>query len=378
MINESDPTKNSEKTASKEINEVAAAPLSRDVDEAKKTSEGAPGIQAAAKAAEPGHQTSKRLIWIKQKASQASLADWLTAVFTLIIAVATVAYVVYARRQWREMKSGSADTHDLAVSAQQQAIASAKLADQAKAQTEKLGESIEKTDDLVRATSALAEQAKRSADIMNMQLKATQQSANAATSAADTATKQLELTDRPWVDATIALDGPFSFDINGANIPLKVTLRNTGHSPALSVVISPLPLLGSKGMNAANYREQVCQDATRTATTAPQFGVALFPNANFEERMTVGIGKQDIEDARASKEFPGSHFGDVILSPSVVICIAYRPTFNQTSVYHTVYVVNLLKLDSENRLGFAFKIGEDVDQEHLLLRLGVAGAITAN
>jgi hypothetical protein len=207
---------------------------------------------------------------------------------------------------------------------------------------------------------------------------ATQDAAVAAQKAADTAANQLELAERPWVDANISLDGPFTFNINGASIPLKITLRNTGHSPALTVTISPLPLIGHKAANAANYREQVCQDAIRIATTMPQFGVALFPNVNFEQREEIGIGKEEIESGKASKEFPDSHFGDVILSPSVVICIAYRPTFNQTSVYHTAYIVDLLKLDSANRLGVAFKIGEDVDQKHLLLRLGSVGAITAN
>jgi hypothetical protein len=209
-------------------------------------------------------------------------------------------------------------------------------------------------------------------------LKATQQSAEAAKRAADIAASQLELAERPWVDANITLDGPLTFNVNGANIPLKIALRNTRHSPALFTVISPLPLIGSKGPNAASYLQQVCQDATRMTTTMPQFGITLFPNVNFEQRESIGIGKEEIENEKASKEFPNSHFGDVILSPSVVICIAYRPTFNQSSVYHTAYILDLLKLDSASRLGVAFKIGEDVDQKHLLLRLGVVGAITAN
>src|ERR1700685_11186 len=57
------------------------------------------------------------------------------------------------------------DTHDLAVAAGKQADAAKSLADQAKAQTDKMGELIQKTSDQADATNKLAREAKRSADI---------------------------------------------------------------------------------------------------------------------------------------------------------------------------------------------------------------------
>lgn len=45
----------------------------------------------------------KCLAWLKNKASEANLADWLVAFFTLIIAAATIVYTIYARRQWQAM-----------------------------------------------------------------------------------------------------------------------------------------------------------------------------------------------------------------------------------------------------------------------------------
>jgi len=194
----------------------------------------------------------------------------------------------------------------------------------------------------------------------------TKKAADAAESAAKTAASQLELAERPWVDANIALDGPFTFNTNGASIPLKITLRNTGHSPALSVNISPLPLIGHKAVDAANYREQVSRDAARIATTMPQFGIALFPNVNFEQREEIGIGKEEIENKKASKDFPDSKFGDVILSPAVVICIAYRPSFNSTSVYHTAYIADLYKIDS-------VRIPGDGDQRFRTIVIAIPG-----
>lgn len=45
----------------------------------------------------------KPLTWLKNRASEANLADWCMVFFTLIIAAATIAYTVYARRQWQAM-----------------------------------------------------------------------------------------------------------------------------------------------------------------------------------------------------------------------------------------------------------------------------------
>ena len=60
------------------------------------------------------------------------------------------------------------------------------------------------------------------------------------------------------------------------------------------------------------------------------------------------------------KRFSGSNFGNVILSPAVVVCIGYRPMFNSNSVYYTAYVIDLFTIDSAKQLGTVFKIGEDV------------------
>jgi hypothetical protein len=67
----------------------------------------------------------------------------------------------------------------------------------------------------------------------------TRKSADAAKSAADTAASQLELAERPWVDANITVNGSISFNENGANVPIKIALKNSGPSPALSVHVRP-------------------------------------------------------------------------------------------------------------------------------------------
>lgn len=205
---------------------------------------------------------------------------------------------------------------------------------------------------------------------------ANNKAAKAAKEAADTAAKQLELEERPWIDANITLNGPLTFDVNGASIPLKIALRNSGHSPAMFTVISPLPLTGFKGVDAANHVQEVCQNAARISTTMPQFGITLFPNTTFDSPESIGLGKEAMD--AATKEPVGSHFHDKIMSPSVIVCMAYQPSFKPNTVYHTAYIVDLWKRDSHNLPTPIFKIGENVDQQRLFLQMHVMRAVTAD
>jgi hypothetical protein len=261
-----------------------------------------------------------------------------------------------ADKTLKEVRASSTDTHELSVQAKNQADRTKDVADRALTQAQ--------------ATNELARQAKRSAE-------ANKESADAAKIAANIAAAQLELAERPWVDASIVIDGPLTFTVNGLNIPLKLTLRNTGHSPAQSVNISYLPLVGHKSINATNYRGQVCESATKMSVNMG-FGVSLFPDVLFEEHEGIGVGKEDIAAASLSKEFPDSKFPAVIMTPTMIVCIAYRPTFDQSRVYHTAYIFDLYKLDAQNRMGVMFKIGDDVDQDHWVIRRAIAQAITAD
>jgi hypothetical protein len=205
---------------------------------------------------------------------------------------------------------------------------------------------------------------------------ANRDSADAAKKAADTAASQLELTERPWVDADVSLEGPLTFNVNGGTLPIKITLRNSGHSPAQNTSVSVLPLMGSETIKAAGYRPKACQNAV---VMMQQAGITLFPGINLGQQNAINFNKDDIEKFKASKEFPGSNFSklpDAILSPSFLVCIVYKPTFNGASLYHTSYIFDLYKkLPATNVM---FKIGEDVPQDNLLLRFGIFKPIEAD
>ncbi len=136
--------------------------------------------------------------------------------------------------------------------------------------------------------------------------------------------------------------------------------ENSGNSPALSTSISPRVLVGSQPTaNAADYREQLCQDSTQAILKNPQFGQTVFPGTGqYVQSFDVGLSKDQIDSHSALNEFPGSKFPkDVLLAASIVVCVTYRPSFNATFVYHTSYIAVIRK----RRGSPLFKIGEDVN-----------------
>jgi len=81
------------------------------------------------------------------------------------------------KKQWQEMRSGGTDTHDLAIQSRHQADVAKAQAEQAQVQTEKMAESLAKTDGLLKtaiaqakATNELAVQTTRAADLAQQSL----------------------------------------------------------------------------------------------------------------------------------------------------------------------------------------------------------------
>lgn len=142
------------------------------------------------------------------------------AVFISIVAA------VFMCAQWWEMHTSGADTHDLAVAAGKQAEASKTLAEQAKAQTTKMSEALERTDRLItqateqaKATNDLAIQARRSA--------------NTAQESLTFARQSVQLEQRPWiVPAIVQLSNEPDTD---KKIGARVTIVNSGRTPALYI-----------------------------------------------------------------------------------------------------------------------------------------------
>ena len=126
-----------------------------------------------------------------------------------------------AKGMVEEMKKSGNDTHELATQAGKQADRTRDLAEQAK----KTGTD---THALAVAASKQADAAKRQSGDTELIAKVTQSQAatavavaGAAKSSAELSAQELELSERPWVDALMTIDGPFEFNVNGVNVHFK-------------------------------------------------------------------------------------------------------------------------------------------------------------
>jgi len=148
-------------------------------------------------------------------------AEWFMIGLTAAIALFALAAVIVGGLQWHvmngqltEMRNGGVDTHNLAVAAGKQARASKALAEQAKAQTEKMRQALATAATQATATRDLATQAKRQAN---------------------TASDAIKASRRPWIMVDVSIDsGEFSEE--GLRLTIKFSFTNKGADPALYVI----------------------------------------------------------------------------------------------------------------------------------------------
>ena len=86
---------------------------------------------------------------------------------------------------------------------------------------------------------------------------------------------QLELTDRPWINFDTAVDESLTFSGDQVYVSIRVSMRNSGPSPAMNVFISEG--LAAAPTNIFEFRSKVCEDATHWSLTSPTVTETVFP-----------------------------------------------------------------------------------------------------
>ena len=176
-----------------------------------------------------------------------------------------------------------------------------------------------------------------------LQWKATRESNEVAWSAAVTAAKQLEMSERPWLDVRdLKIVGPLTIKEEGARLSLQFVPRNSGHSPA--ILVNPEVKLLPRYMLFPDPRQQrkdVC-DATVASSQLPHnryFLETWLPGDLPSRQFSILASKDDIEKAMQARfkwNPPAPQHFELI----IVICVAYRAAFTITQ-YHTAYVLDV-------------------------------------
>ena len=157
-----------------------------------------------------------------------------------------------------------------------------------------------------------------------------------------TAQKQLEMTERPWVSVTMTINSPFVFDVNGAHVGLKVSIKNIGHSPAVRIwPDAEMVIMPPRQTNElAAERNRFCSQTKIPQEKLPQIGDTLFPGEDDEQDWELHMKRVDIE--RASNRDGG------FIMPVIIACVPYHSTFNE-STYLTAKIREVVWITQEGR-----------------------------
>jgi hypothetical protein len=250
---------------------------------------------------------------------------WAVAFFTLgllIVAVLQWAAMHGQRQlmgdQLAEMKTTSADTHDLAIAAKDAAAAA-----------QQQSRSAEHTvDAMLRQESVMETQTKA----MIGQLEAAILSVKAAEESAATTRKQLEAYERPWVTGTFNSKDGISFDAGGnLHASFDYSVKNVGKSVATEVRAEAQ----AKAIRNGTSKNELKVILAAIENPGNFIGFTLFPGESHPMLWPVEISRDEIRAMCFEAEDGDTYFAMVLL-----VAIFYRfPTSDSWHETRFSYVI---------------------------------------
>lgn len=160
---------------------------------------------------------------------------------------------------------------------------------------------------------------------------------------ADTASRQLELSERPWVSVDFEIVQPLIFDAKGASLGLRVHLKNIGHSVAFKVMfresLFPVNLTGTfKDIYSLPVAEEsrMCKPTPWLIQMSSSItGFRLFPNEDVLQIDNVRAAQEDISKATTWLNTPNPKGPLNRVGMMLVGCINYESIFGH---HHTGFL----------------------------------------
>jgi len=230
-----DENRSSENKAGTEKNGLPMVFVLKTKDDPEITDPDAYKTKQSTQPIKPSTSVPRRMVNLfLRKADEASLADWAMVLFTLIIAASTIVYTVYARRQWREMNGSGRQTDQI--------IEAANKIETHLKQTV-LDNKQALADNKMAIENALKENRLEFSGALEQNRKSLEASTSQSNKALNASIDISRLDQRPWVlFPTFTLS---SEPEDGKEITVKITLENTGKSPALTVANQGILLMSS-------------------------------------------------------------------------------------------------------------------------------------
>jgi hypothetical protein len=188
---------------------------------------------------------------------------------------------------------------------------------------------------------------------------------------ANTARQQFEMSQRPWVSADIGI-GDLTWRDGEARFNLLITLRNTGHSPGLSVDISSVAI-ASFDPNEILAKQKEMAESRRHAPS--KLGTLVFPGDVIPMRHNIALSLDEINKLeRNIREFYSNSSAIDHVPIAVLITIDYR--FAGSVDHHqTGYTMNLFWHDPSQPSipGLSVPIGMNISARDLRLEDQIFG-----
>jgi hypothetical protein len=160
---------------------------------------------------------------------------------------------------------------------------------------------------------------------------------------------------RPWIQGDIRFIGPLVFNQSGAQVPIILSLANSGHSPAKNVWRGARLFAGDGPDDLIlSWENAVCKNVIRDARK----GFTIFPNETPGNSFPVWISGLDVKNNINPD-------GEIILR--IIACIDYTFAFSREH-HQTSYIWEIDK--SNPATGFAhIKPSDGTIQTNDLLKL---------
>jgi type II secretory pathway pseudopilin PulG len=145
---------------------------------------------------------------------------------------------------------------------------------------------------------------------------------------------EMQQQQRPWGSAEVSIVGPYNGDGSGIHLPVNLTVKNTGASPAVGLAYSAELYIEEKYNLPKDELIRFCNEVVNRPVNAD----ALLTNADITQRWDLNLPKETVEKFAIPVTTPP--YGS-LLHLHVMVCVAYR-SLRTKDVYYTGYIYKVV------------------------------------
>ena len=184
-----------------------------------------------------------------------------------------------------------------------------------------------------------------------------------------TAKDALIATNRPWVDLTPSITGPLTVDAQGGHLPITLSAKNVGHSPAVRVSDSQGFIQTILNSDPEPWKElrKVCAQAVGQSAQPFNRGVTatIFVDGKHDFPMILTLSPSELSKSLRDL-FPDAKDNSTGMELRVVWCVGYRGDF-ETTTHQTGYIWRLVMKNNHGTNELIPRDTKMVPKENLVL-----------